>query len=367
MRGIGKYWRYLASVVALLASTCVCSAGLWQLPGEAVYQAPFRSGLGAAQIGLIVNVRDPYSVEIGKYYQERRGIPAANVVYVSLPVAADINRSALLALRNKIYAALLPSVQALAVAWVNPSRVKCNSITSALAMGFVAAPCDTKAASCDLVATSPYYNSHSTQPYSDFGIRPAMLLAAPSIAAARQLIDRGIAADETYPDGSAYLMATSDRTRSLRASKFDSESQGHALSPYIDVRVMQADSITGERDVLFYFQGLAAVPGLTSNRFQPGAIADHLTSFGGRLTDSSQMSILSFIAAGATGSYGTVSEPCSHTEKFPDPAIAIARYTRGETLIEAYWKSVAQPYQGLFIGEPLANPWRWSEGGDELP
>ena len=33
-----------------------------------------------------------------------------------------------------------------------------------------------------------------------------------------------------------------------------------------------------------------------------------------------------------------------------------ARYMRGETLIEAYWKSVAWPGQGLFIGEPLAAP-----------
>jgi xylose isomerase len=26
-------------------------------------------------------------------------------------------------------------------------------------------------------------------------------------------------------------------------------------------------------------------------------------------------------------------------------------------LIEAYWKSVAWPGQGLFVGEPLARPW----------
>jgi hypothetical protein len=31
-------------------------------------------------------------------------------------------------------------------------------------------------------------------------------------------------------------------------------------------------------------------------------------------------------------------------------------YLRGSTLIEAYWKAVAMPGQGLFIGEPLAAP-----------
>jgi hypothetical protein len=44
--------------------------------------------------------------------------------------------------------------------------------------------------------------------------------------------------------------------------------------------------------------------------------------------------------------------------KFPFPALLITRYMRGETLIEAYWKSVAWPGQGLFIGEPLAAPFR---------
>jgi hypothetical protein len=44
--------------------------------------------------------------------------------------------------------------------------------------------------------------------------------------------------------------------------------------------------------------------------------------------------------------------------KFPQPAVVIARYTRGETAIEAYWKSVAWPGQGVFVGEPLAAPFR---------
>jgi hypothetical protein len=31
-------------------------------------------------------------------------------------------------------------------------------------------------------------------------------------------------------------------------------------------------------------------------------------------------------------------------------------YLRGNSLIEAYWKSVAEPGQGIFVGEPLAKP-----------
>jgi len=34
------------------------------------------------------------------------------------------------------------------------------------------------------------------------------------------------------------------------------------------------------------------------------------------------------------------------------------QYLRGETLIESYWKSVAWPGQGVFVGDPLAAPYR---------
>ena len=69
------------------------------------------------------------------------------------------------------------------------------------------------------------------------------------------------------------------------------------------------------------------------------------------------MSAVAWLKAGATASYGTVLEPCNYTEKFPDPAIAVPRYYRGATALEAYWSSVEWPGEGLFIGEPLAAPW----------
>ena len=96
---------------------------------------------------------------------------------------------------------------------------------------------------------------------------------------------------------------------------------------------------------------------METNRFLDGAIADHLTSSGGVLLASPQMSALAWLKAGATGSYGTAFEPCSFARKFPNPGVVITRYLTGETLIEAYWKSVQMPGQGVFVGEPLARPY----------
>ena len=55
---------------------------------------------------------------------------------------------------------------------------------------------------------------------------------------------------------------------------------------------------------------------------------------------------------------GEYSFGLAFVQKFPRPDILIDRYLNGETLIEAYWKSVAWPGQGVFIGEPLAAPFR---------
>ena len=109
--------------------------------------------------------------------------------------------------------------------------------------------------------------------------------------------------------------------------------------------------------VLLYMTGLTKVDKLDRIGWVPGAMGDHLTSYGGALDGKhGQMTATAWIASGATASYGTVSEPCSHPQKFPHPQVLLLQYVQGSTLIEAYWKSVAWPQQGVFIGEPLAAP-----------
>jgi uncharacterized protein (TIGR03790 family) len=95
----------------------------------------------------------------------------------------------------------------------------------------------------------------------------------------------------------------------------------------------------------------------------PGALADHLTSFGGDLQGAhGQSTVLAWIDAGATASHGAVSEPCNHPQKFPHPQVLLLHYLQGATAIEAYWKSVAWPQQSLFVGEPLAAPFAAQAG-----
>ncbi len=115
---------------------------------------------------------------------------------------------------------------------------------------------------------------------------------------------------------------------------------------------------TSKSDILFYFTGLSGVPAIETNTYRPGAVADHLTSYGGQVPTSWQMSVVEWLAAGATASYGTTVEPCNYLSKFPDPRVLLPHYYRGASVLEAYWKSVAAPGEGLFVGEPLARPYR---------
>ncbi|MBL8385124.1 MAG: TIGR03790 family protein [Burkholderiales bacterium] len=332
-------------------------AGLAALPLLAAVLATPAGALDRTHLAVVVNTRDALSVAIGEYYAARRRISFQNVIRVAFePGVPNLPARDFDAVRADVQRQTRPGVQAYALTWAAPYRVDCMSITSAFAFGFDPAHC---ADGCKPTAASPLFNSAARLPHARHGVRPTMALAARSLEEARALIDRGVAADGSRPEGTAYLLSTSDGARNVRHVLYPLLAQ--AARERLAVKTLQQDALENARDVLFYFTGRIRVEGLSTLRFLPGAIADHLTSAGGMLTDSPQMSALAWLEAGATGSYGTVVEPCNLLQKFPHPAIVADRYLAGETLIEAYWKGVLMPGQGIFVGEPLAAPFARSE------
>lgn len=342
--------RFMASLAIATAWTLFCAAA-WSATPQGAAPAAAPGGITANDLGLIINESDPLSVQIGEYYQQRRSIPAENVVRVRMSVAPVLSRLEFARVSKDVQTKLPSRVQVLALTWTQPYRVDCMSITSAFASGFDARRC---AEGCQPTPFSAYFDSSSRTPYKDLGIRPTMMLGARTFEEARALIDRGVTADGTAPRGTAYLLDTSDSNRNKRASSFGF-AQGMA-GQGLNVQVVKADLVRNRTDVLFYFTGVMRVAELRSNKFLPGALADHLTSAGGVLSGTDQMTALEWLEAGATASYGTVIEPCNFPGKFPNIPIVMRHYLDGETAIESYWKSVLMPAQGLFIGEPLAAP-----------
>jgi len=328
-----------------------------------------KQGLDPDEVAVLVNTSDPNSVAIAAYYVEHRGVPEANVVELAFPTDAVLSAAAFAPHKAQVDA-LDPSIQALVITWTKPYRVDCMSITSAFALGFDVKYCSQP---CNPTAPSPYYDSLSVAPFTDHGIRPAMSIAAANLDDALALIDRGIAADDTFPTGDGVLVRTTDVARSVRWDDFIytvdtwKHPEGLALEYIDNSGGMGSDFVTGAQDLLFYFTGLAQVPEIDKNTYRPGAVADHLTSYGGQIPDSGQMSVVRWLEAGVTASYGTVVEPCNYPTKFPRTSVLLPHYFRGATVLEAYWKSVAWPGEGIFVGEPLARPWGatttdWQDG-----
>lgn len=313
-----------------------------------------RYGLLPLNVAVVINDAEPNSVAAGEYYQQARHIPDRNMVHVRIENSPhSLTPAAFNLLKQDIDAQLTPEIQAIVMVWTAPYAVDCNSITSALSLGYDAAQC---VKTCAPGKPSRYFNSTSVHPYTDFGIRLSMLLPTGSLQKAKALIDRGVVSDFKPSSATAYFLATSDANRSTRAQFFPPS--GVFPQKKLSVQTLHIDSIDGQQDVMFYLTGLINVPKLETLHFMPGALADHLTSFGGDLLGHGQMSSLRWLEAGATASYGTVSEPCNYWQKFPNPSILLKSYLSGASAIEAYWKSVAWPAQGVFIGEPLASPYR---------
>jgi uncharacterized protein (TIGR03790 family) len=309
--------------------------------------------LQAEQLAIIINQNDPLSVQIGEYYQKARGIPRKNVLRVQFRAGRpQMIEKEFRRIKEAIDNSVPASVQAFALTWAAPYRVGCMSITSAFAFGFDKSWCSKRR--CAPTRRNPYFNRPGSAPHSEFGIRPTISIAATDFEQARALIDRGVRADNSEPAGTAYLVSTRDRARNVRAVYFGKTAQ--LMAGWIDTRVVEAEGLKNTRDILFYFTGKTRVPHLETLEFMPGAIADHLTSAGGQLTNSKQMSALRWLEAGATGSYGTVVEPCNLLGKFPHPGLLMDSYGAGRTLLESYWQSVEQPGEGIFIGEPLTAP-----------
>jgi len=370
--------RRLSLVLALLLAACGGggSAVSGTSPPEASPSAPAaitatppavpRAGLTASELAVIVAEGDALSEAAALAYQRARGIPEAQLLRLQVPTDRDVlSVEEFQKLKAAIDARLPDSAQATLLTFNRPSRVQgptCSmSITSAMAFGYDAAWCG----GCASTKASPYFDSETTRPWTDLKIRPSMMLGAATPAEAEALIARGAAADGSRPAGTGWLLRTPDAARSVRFPDWTGlPALWGGPAPLLDLRYRDASAdpqnqtVRGQDGLLFYFTGLAAVEGIADNRWLPGAVADHLTSTAGQLPGANgQMPATAWLTAGATASYGTVEEPCNHTDKFPKVSVLLNHYLRGATVLEAYWKSVHRPGQGLFVGEPLARPW----------
>ena len=328
------------------------------------------AGGGPLNALVVVNGASRDSRALGAYYLEKHGIPQSHLCSIkvnprapSLSLAEferDVRLPILAHLANH---GLAGQIHYLVLCLDIPSRVENdNGITSALFYGYK--PATPGAPQCHVASNSvnQYYGAETaytaTAGWNRTNAPIPFLLTAADLETAKQVVDRGAASVAAFPDGAFYLHGGGP-ARNVRHPAYSAVARHFALfGQAAHLEIDTAGTPPPARPVLGYLAGLAYLPtNFVDLAFAPGAIAEHLTSCAGMIPEpcESQSSVWDWMRLGATASYGTVTEPCAFREKFPDPMITFW-YLRGFTAGEALAMSVRNPYQGIWVGDPLAAP-----------
>ena len=355
-----RLFRWILLGIALIGCSLACRAG--------------NSGLNVI---VVVNQNSTNSVQLGNAYCEQRGVPPQNVFRMTgwtnktvFWSPAELNTLllnpmlAMLAQRgltNQAKVVLL----SMDIPYGVFDGVDEDSTTSCLFYGFKTnppVPCfPAEFYSCALPDASSNSYAFSEMPFNlalpntaPTNSFLAMMLTASNLNSAEVILSRGVAGDSTFPTQTVFLAKTSDSGRNVRSMEFDNALMSTRVRGDGSLVWINSDS-TSVTNALGLLTGLANYS-LPINAFVAGAMGDSLTSFGGGIfEDHGQTTLLAFLSAGAAGSYGTVTEPCDYTQKFPDPMNYFFQH-RGFCLAESYYQSLRNPYQGLLAGEPLSAP-----------
>lgn len=334
------------------------------------------AGGSGLNVVVVVNQRSTNSLQLANAFCEMRGVPPQNVFRMTgwtggnvgwgrtfyEPILRDplLNMINSRGLTNQVNYILL----SMDIPYAVSDGTSVNSTTSALFYGFKtnSTPPAGLPSTCSLpdASTNSYYFSELAFPgggpqSADTNSYLAAMLTDATLAEAESILARGISSDGVFPQQPVVLAKTSDVDRNVRYPLFDNavfDSRVAAAAPPLERLTGNSTTFTN----VFGLQTGLAEETFPPDAFLPGAIADTLTSSGGNIFENlGQTTLLAFLNAGASISYGAVIEPCNYTQKFPDPCVYNFQ-RRGFSLAEAYYQSVQNPYQGLMVGEPLAAP-----------
>ncbi len=351
-----------------------------------------RAGGTPENVLLIIDPLDRRSLEVGHHYKAVRGIPDTHVLYME-PGAADyasfvqFNLPALFAtierrgLWGQVDYIVISSSDTFYLNAPNLVSDGCSPVTrfslsGAYTLAFVAD--EILAGGLTSAYGNRYFGGSNTpqrfdseyswlsgNPSNDPNARRYFIGAllgytgtrGNSAAETIAMIDRSAAVDGTRPPGTFYFMQTTDQARSgPRHNAYPA-----AVSAITNLGG-QAEHLfavlpEGRHDCLGIMTGIATLDVPSANlTILPGAFCDHLTSYAATFDVGSQTKMSHWITNGASGTWGTVEEPCNYPGKFPH-ARAHVYYFQGMSLGESVFRSVSYaPFQGLLYGDPITRP-----------
>jgi len=343
--------------------------------------------LGPHEVLLLANQNSPRSMEMAQDYAAMRHIPAENLVALDLPASpafeitpaeftVRIWNPARQAIRERGLADHI-------LAWIYsvdfPLRISATPPLSLQGLTFLKGQMPSKESVEKGTYTSPIFAGPETPRITGFPAQsldvqnawlgpdmplPSMMLGymGPNGNTREEImacLKAGLQADRTRPEGTFLILTNNDVRTLCRAWEFtpairELNAQG------ITTRLTPTPPSAADKTtpLIGLMAGAAEIPEIAQGQFHflPGAIAEHLTSFGAAFDNNGQTKITAWIRAGATASAGTVTEPLSLWTKFPQPRF-MSHQAAGCTILESLMQSIRCPLQILLIGEPLASPW----------
>ncbi len=356
----------------------VVLGALWLTAGGA-------GALGPHEILLLANSASPDSVAIAEHYARLRGVPPVNLVMLKVPLKsargdgltpAQFTRWIWEPARR---AARERGIEGHILAWVYssdfPTRVDTAPAMSLTGLTFVR----NRPPPPPEVANGTYASALFNAPSMPGGrVPPArsldtfaewlgadMPLPAMMLGVTRAPhgnprdvvlagLARGAASDGSTPTGTVWLITSDDIRSRCRAWQYPGAAA--ELRRY-GIAVQVTNAPPPQAAAVIGVQLGASNVDPSRYTFLPGALGEHLTSLGAVFEPHTQTRLTTWIAAGATASAGTVTEPYALWTKFPSAYVYVFQ-AAGATLLESLYQSVRCPLQLLPVGDPLAAPWK---------
>ena len=343
------------------------------------------SALNPHEVLVLVNQNSELSKELANQYIARRQIPLSNVVYLDIHAMAlhPEGNYSVKGFKKDIWD---PTIEALAkrgisetiCTWVYsadfPFRIKAKPNLSLCGLTFCRFKPPLEEHILNGSYTSPLFNSPESQTPSitpktfdrfqlELGDKfpiPSMHLAHTGARGllpdeALQLIKRNAEADSTFPDGAYHFIVSNDIRSKMRAWQYPPTT--YALKQLGAQAIISSNFPTATMKVNGLLSGRANINTSIIKKFQPGSMADHLTSHAANFNFPGQTKATDWLARGAYATSGTVIEPKSIWTKFPH-AFFFAHQRMGCTTAESFFQAVKSPLETMFIGDPLTAPWK---------
>jgi uncharacterized protein (TIGR03790 family) len=360
-------------------------------------------GAGLAdRVVLVANTDAPDSVAIARHYAEVRGVPAANIIALRMPVAETISWKEFVAtlwqpledelvrrgwidamamdlfddVGRRKYAVSGQRIAALVVCRGVPLRIANDlslfreekPLTDHAEFRTNEGAVDSELSL--LAQTDTAINASVPNPLFDnprpTGDQEALVvkvsrLDGPTAADALGLVDRAVAAERAGLLGRAYVDLAGPHeigNRWLEAVAAQLAALGYDLSVGRGPQTVPATARFDAPALYFGWytpdlNGPFALPGF---RFPPGAIAVHIHSFSAHtLRSATEGWCGPLLARGVTATVGNVYEP--YLEYLHRPDLLLEALARGENLVDAaYYALPVLSWQSIVIGDPLYRP-----------